>query len=321
MKKVFLALVFLLSVIATSACGSAPRTSSQPPKEESAPREALPQNREAIFREVENDIRMRPISEGEMMAAEVGQSIYSGGSVKSGDDSRARLDLLPEKTIMRVAPNSSFTLDALNNDPHSPFTRLELFLGEIWIVLSGGELDVGTSYGTASVRGSMMSVSFDPDGTGMLVTCLEGHCSLESDTERVEFGAGFASAISEEDQAPSEPRPMSEEEYEEWEQIFPDVEALLEEIEPDKDSKGEENTGASSGQSITYNLNNNCEDIGWTWVFEGATTITVSLAPGERASGTLPPGDYMVTDTLEGEGSNGPNHVPGGTRINFSSCP
>ena len=303
-------IILLLSLL-LSACAP-----SGPPK---PPIAQLSAHREATFAEVENSVKVRPTADDELKTATVGQNLYPGGNAESGEDSRARIDLLPEGTIIRLAPNSSFTLEEFDSNVKTPFTKLQLFSGEIWVILFGGEFETETSYGTASVRGSMMNVSFDPEGAGMLVTCLEGHCALENDAGSVELKEGFSATIAEAGEAPSAPEPISENQVENWKQANPEVEAWLNgtPIAPPIRDEGEPNPN----QPLRYSLNNNCPEGNWHWEFVGTTTYSFTLAPGESISGELPPGDYMITDTLEGAGTHGPDFAKGGGEVDVAACP
>ncbi len=314
-------ILFTLSLL-LSAC--------TPPQENPAPAEELPEKRKAVFVEIENNIEARASAEDQLRPAEIGQKLFPGGNAQSGEDSRARLDLVPEGTIIRLAPNSDFTLEVFKNNDNTPYTRLKLVTGQIWIILFGGELDVDTAYGTATVRGSMMSVSFGEDG--MRVTCLEGHCALENNTGRVELKEGFASVISAEGQPPATPGPIDKSDVDQWQQANPEIEPWLKGTpipkptqnstpEPNPEEKSDDGKG-SEISPIIYNIENNCDpDSGlvWIWEFVGPVTVNFTLNPGESESGQLPPGEYMVTDTLVGESTNGPALVRGGT-IDLKSC-
>ena len=291
MKKVILTLTLTLS-----ACAPPPITSH--------PTEEMLASREATFGEVENSVEVRPSAGDDAENAEVGTTLFVGGSAESGEDGRARLDLLPEKTTIRLAPNSSFTLDSLNNDTTNPATQLNLLFGQIWIILNGGELEVETSYGTASVRGSMMGVGFTPEG-GMLVSCFEGHCALENEAGRTELEEGFASAISTLGEAPSSPKPICGVEIKKWTDADPAIKPQLPKYPTPLPLP------TPTPKPFLYSFTNNCEDLTWTWSFftENGEPHIFNIAPGESISGELPPGEYTITESLEGRGSVGKPQV------------
>lgn len=144
---------------------------------------------------VEPLVEARASASVDFSAAAPGVTLPVGGEARTGEAGRARLDLAPDGTIIRLAPNTHFTVAKLEEDSGNPFTELKLFFGQLYIILSGGELQVQTPSGVASVRGSMMSVSYDPNAKIMTVTCLEGHCSLRNDKGLIELIAGQAADI------------------------------------------------------------------------------------------------------------------------------
>lgn len=121
--------------------------------------------------------------------ASIGLVLLPSGQVKTSDTGRARLDL-SSGTLVRVAPSSLFTLQSNASTPKGPSTVLNLDLGKLFIILKGGNLDVSTPSGVASVRGSYMMVSIDPYTHSTVITCLEGHCSASNPAGSVDFTTG-----------------------------------------------------------------------------------------------------------------------------------
>ena len=152
-------------------------------------------SRTAAISLVEPLVEARASALTDFSAAAPGVMLPVGGEARTGEAGRARLDLAPDGTIIRLAPNTHFTVAKLEEEADNPFTQLELFFGQIYIILSGGELQVQTPSGVASVRGSMMSVSYDPNTKAMTITCLEGHCSLRNENGIIELVAGQAADI------------------------------------------------------------------------------------------------------------------------------
>lgn len=137
--------------------------------------------REALLSEIENTVTARSTSSVEFAPATVGMKIAAGGGLQTGEDGRARIDLTPEGTILRVGPNSSFTLPEITEENDQPKTTIELFFGKVYVLLNGGSLEVKTPSGVASVRGSVLSVEYDPQTKRVVASCLEGHCTLEDE--------------------------------------------------------------------------------------------------------------------------------------------
>ena len=325
MKNVLLTLVTLVFLV--TACGS-PASTAHP-------------DRQATFTLVVNDVRARLDESAAFSPANMGDKLAVGGQAQSGEESRARLDLDPEGTILRLGPNTLFTLETLDDNAGNPFTRLNLVLGQIWIVLAGGSLDVKTPLGTGAVRGSYMSVAFDPS-QGMTVTCLEGHCGVSNAGGTVALTGGQASSVTTEGQPPSPPRPISTEEIGQWQAASPEAVSLLNPeitVVPPFTQEGqpipEKAQGKLNTQPLKFNLNNNCTDasIGpvgdWTWEFvrladtNGAESMErFSIATGQTLSGELPPGQYIITDWFANGEQHGPQIVDSDNASpNAHSCP
>jgi hypothetical protein len=284
---------------------------------ESGPTPGAASDRQATFTLVLNDVQSRDGEEADFAPASQGDVLAGGGQAQSGETGRARLDLAPDGTIVRMGPATLFTLEALEEEAASPVTRLRLFFGQVWIILSGGTLEIESDYGSAAVRGSMMSVTFDAQA-GMVVTCLEGHCSLGNEAGSLELAGGQASSIRARGEAPSPPREMDEGEIRAWEEAVPEAQQVLHPGEAQQESAQAE--GRLNTLPLQFTLSNSCsgEDapnmVGdWRWHFERladangpALSETVIVPNGQIVSGTLPAGQYVVTD----QASNGEVHGP-----------
>ncbi len=208
----------------TNAVVAASVTKTPEPTETAVPA------REAMVSEIENDVFARTSSIEEFIPASVGMGIFPSGGVETGIDGRARLNLLPEETIVRVGPNSSFTIPDIAEENGEPKTTIELFFGKIYILLNGGSLDVNTPTGTASVRGSLLSVEYDPEKNIIEASCLEGHCALENEAgEVVELITGESSYI-QDSLSPIPPERIDREEIQEWLDGIPELKDFLEEL-------------------------------------------------------------------------------------------
>ncbi len=136
--------------------------------------------------------------------------------VQTGVDGRLRVDL-SSGTILRVAPSSLFTL--VSNEPVEGglATKLKLELGRIYVILSGGSMDVDTPSGVASVVGSWMMVEIDPLTQDVTITCLEGDCSAGG----IDFTDGQKVTLFAYDPETGEYRPplledMTGEDFQQW---------------------------------------------------------------------------------------------------------
>ncbi len=143
----------------------------------------------AALKELTGTVDIKQPGAGNFSTASVGMTLRQNGSIQTGDDGRARLDL-STGTIIRVSPSSDFTLVSNQPSSGSLSTQLNLTLGRIFIILEGGSLNVNTPSGVASVRGSYLSVYVDPNTLNVYVTCLEGDCGAGNTAGSVSFGTG-----------------------------------------------------------------------------------------------------------------------------------
>ena len=244
MKRLTSAL--LLLTLWLGACTSNPSaavTESAPDAAPTAPAESAPgessnqasAEREAVLSDFENEVAVKSTSEGEFIPAEKGFVLTQGGSLQTGENGRARLDLKPENTIVRVAPNSSFTLSAITETEGEPKTSIELFFGKVFVLLNGGSLDVETPSGVASVRGSLLSVSYNPSNGRVQAACLEGHCELVNENGEVVDLVEGESAYVDENGEVHELDGIDQDEVQEWLDEAPELGEFLEEL-PDLES-------------------------------------------------------------------------------------
>jgi len=167
--------------------------------------------------------------------AENGMRIQTGGGVETGEASRARLDLLPGGTIIRVGPNSTFVLVSLTEEGGETRTRLELVIGKLFVLLNGDSLEIETPSGVASVRGSLLSVEYDSERSRLEAACLEGECALvDVHGFELELPEGEYSVI-DGDEPPTEPKPMLREDIEDWLEMNPDLGEFMEEVPDPED--------------------------------------------------------------------------------------
>lgn len=197
--------------------------------------EAAVSAREAVLSEIENTVSVRKTSADALVSAEQGMSILEGGSVETGEDSRVRLDLMPEGTIVRVGPNSAFNFSKLADESGQPKTTIQLLFGKVFVLLNGGSLNVETPSGVASVRGSLLSVQYDPESGRITASCLEGDCGISGENgEEVDIPEG-ASSFVEEGQDPNDPYPMDRDDVEDWLNENPEIEDYMSELPDPED--------------------------------------------------------------------------------------
>ncbi len=238
MKKIITSLLLLTWLLGACSTTNTPpvETEAIQPSAQTSPEvapvetESVVRVREAVLSEFENSVLVKVSASDEFVAATQGISILAGGGIETGDDGRARLDLLPEGTIVRVGPSSSFTLPEMTDENGEPKTTLELLFGKVFILLNGGSLDVKTASGVASVRGSVLSVTYNPVTNRVEAVCLEGHCALEDEEgNEVELEEGEKSYI-EDNEEPVDPEEINSEEIQDWLDESPELYEFMDEL-------------------------------------------------------------------------------------------
>ena len=202
--------IFFVLVIALNACAPKPESVASPAAVTTATSSAL----SAMLSEITGKVETRQADQNVFSPAQLNSFLNVNGQALTGTDGRIRLDL-STGTIIRVAPNSLFTLASNEAANGSLNTRVELAIGKLFIILSGGSTQVETPTGTAAVRGSYMSVSYDPNSGETRVTCLEGHCTLSNAFGSVEITAGQTAIITAAGQPPQIGE-MSAEDIQAW---------------------------------------------------------------------------------------------------------
>ena len=194
--KALRSIIFILFLLLT-ACGAQPNPASA---------------QSAILNKPTGKVSVQPKADVDFISATDGYVLNAGGQIQTGDDGRVRLDF-STGTILRVGPSSLFKLESNTPDGNSLVTTIRLELGQAWIILNGGQLNVDTSSGQATVRGSYMSVEFK-DGL-LHVACLEGTCTFHNDSGDYPIPAG---SVLESTGVGAVPviTPMSEQEIQAW---------------------------------------------------------------------------------------------------------
>lgn len=232
-RSVFLLLAL---VVAALACGGplAGSPTSAPAPAATVENTATPISRTAILSELLNQVEARQDAQVDWQTATDGQQIGVGGAAKTSNESRVRIDT-SEGTIVRVAPNSEFELTVFSPQVTNPVTRLKLAVGKLWALVLGiqepGAFEIETPTGSATVRGSLMSVEQDSASGRMLITCLEGQCRLSNPAEvSVDLAAGQQSEIPAPDQDPQPARPMDQTQLEDWLLNFPEAQTAVQRV-------------------------------------------------------------------------------------------
>lgn len=242
MKKTLL-MLFLLLMLSLAGCqpvADAPTPTAAPASTAEiiststplpSPTESTDTDLNATLQEVEGSVEAKDLSEIDFTSAADGRTIQEEGQVRTLDDGYTRVDL-STGTLIRMAPQSYFVLVQNQPEDESLLTRIKLELGQIWVVLNGGSLEVETPSGQAAVRGSYMMVEIDPDTQEELVTCLEGNCTLENPAGIIELVNGQRAKLQPPELTDGEFKlppveGMSERDFAEWLFFAPEAEAIF----------------------------------------------------------------------------------------------
>jgi len=193
------------------------------------------ETRSANISEIRNTVEARESDSADWQTADTGEQIAEGGGVRTGDESRARLDISPDQTVLRIAPNTEFGLETLSPAPTDPVTKFVLEAGKLFAQvtkqLGGGSFEVETPSGVATVRGSLMSAAYQKDSGQMVATCLEGQCRLSQPGGAfTDMTDGQASEIAGPGKAPSPARLMTLAELDEWATEFPETKPIVDRL-------------------------------------------------------------------------------------------
>jgi hypothetical protein len=146
------------------------------------------------------------------------------GQAQTQTAGKVRLDF-STGTIVRLGPNTLFTLQPAEAAAQGLGIRLKMTLGKLWVILNGGSLHVDTPSGVAAVQGSYLSVTIGPDGE-LRITCLEGDCSVSNNAGTVYIvGGQTASANGPNDHA--RVGVMTAQDYQDWLNNSPESASLV----------------------------------------------------------------------------------------------
>ena len=208
----------------------------------------------ATVKETTGSVTIKQAGQDNFSAASVGDILQLHGEVQTGSSSTARLDL-PSGTIIRVAPSSMFTLEVNKQSSNGLTTTLNLTLGQIFIILKSGSLDITVPSGVASVRGSFMSALIYPGSSKVFVECLEGHCAATNNAGKVDLTNGQKGILvytgAGADQSP-QLTVMNQNDYASWLAISPESTDIV-------NQSGNGQNGGKSGPNCQPTHDNPCK--------------------------------------------------------------
>src|SRR5258707_7086903 len=190
-----------LAALAANACRFGPGGLPNPATATASQLPATPAvsptlpGRTGVLNDLVGNVQSRPAGGGKDLPATNGQTLGEGSQVHTGAGSKAKITL-SDGTILRLRPDTLVTLDRLAGDLNNPFTRLLLALGKVFVILKSGQLEVQSPVGVASVTGSFLSLEYQTGTNTVLVTCLEGNCTLRNDQGGTALTTGQAASLS-----------------------------------------------------------------------------------------------------------------------------
>jgi LysM repeat protein len=246
----------------------------------------------AILNEVEGQVFLLKSDGENFETISDGIEIEVGDQVLTMEDSQVKIDL-SSGTKIRLGTLSSFILmEAMNTKEIGPFAKIKLDTGKLWIILNGGQVDVDTPSGLASVRGSYLHVWVNSQTGETMISCLEGVCDLSNNMGKVELIAGQNAMVSGISSIPAQGL-MSNEDVEEWLEMNPEATMVMDEVratvasysDPATESPIETATNTSS--PLPSGTKTPAETL----------TPTISLIPSETPI-TCGPNDTWISYTI-----------------------
>jgi ferric-dicitrate binding protein FerR (iron transport regulator) len=221
----------LMATVAANACrfgpgglANAPTHTASPAPATAAASATLP-GRTAVLTDLVGIVLSGPAGGAKDVPAVNGQVLSEGAQVQTGKASKAKINL-NDGTILRLRPDTLITLDRLASDLNNPFNRLLLALGKVFVILKTGQLEVQTPLGVATVTGSFLSVEYQADTNTVVVTCLEGNCTLRNDQSGTALSTGQAASLTGGAGATPVLRWMTQDEIQAWLADNPEAQAV-----------------------------------------------------------------------------------------------
>jgi LysM repeat protein len=194
-----LGVIFLVGSLSLGACtrffdSPGPATSSAPVASATPilaatptlpPVVLAPEGRRATVSEIVNIAESQNFAEGNFEPVQDGTLIGPGGVVRTGDNSRARIDLGNSATI-RLDANTVFGVASMTDSKGIPLNVISLNQGRLWVTVNQGSVQVVTSLGLASVRGSFAVFTLnsgnpnDVTDDTLTLDCIEGLCAVQT---------------------------------------------------------------------------------------------------------------------------------------------
>jgi hypothetical protein len=216
-KTLYFLILIALSLLTACSLPSIGGLGGDTPAEQTAasnPLQNVADPQTAVVGEAQGQVDLREPGATDFVDAEIGDPLVINGQLRTGDDSRSRVDFV-DGTIVRVGPRTTFTLTEITDAEGGIIKRLQMEFGKVWVILNGGALNVDTPAGVASVRGSYLAIRYNEETGEFWITCLEGTCSMQTDAGEVTLGAGQSASVMGADESP-DGEMMDAEDFQDW---------------------------------------------------------------------------------------------------------
>ena len=198
----------------------APQPSATPTPTPAPTPTPLPDGVQITVEEVVNRVETQVVASGaEFAPAAIGQPLRTGDFVKTFERSQARIDIDIGELVrtVRTAPSTLWRLGEFTVEDGAV---IELASGTVFVIDDGSPeghapLRVVTPTGSASPRGTWMSVAYDPATDVTTVRCFIGSCVAENELGSVELQAGEKTSFGN-DAPPAPPEPLTQQEIDEF---------------------------------------------------------------------------------------------------------
>lgn len=217
-----------------------------------------------------------------------GEWLAAGSSLTTEAKGSARLHFV-DGTVVRLGANTHLVVTGTSSDGF--VKRLQMFAGDLWAMLAGGELQVKSPVGVASVRGSYIHISFTSQNQTYTAECFEGQCTLSTNAGTTNLTSGQKCSTTGGDQ-PCPPRQMTREELMAFINQLPESQTILATVGPiltaapsATQPRGGQGTVPGGGQTISGNTIGGALNVGSANVSFGRGTCVVMCS----AMSTLDP--------------------------------
>ena len=268
---------------------------------------AVPE-RTATIRQQSGTVETRTSANGTWTPAVLNQVLSEGSQIRTAAGSQAVIGLT-EGSHIYLGDATQLTLSQLNPFLDSQLTTLDLTQGQVWVLLTGGALDVQTTpYGVASARTAYLSVEFKPQSHTVNVTCLQGTCGFGS----VLIPAGYKLADAANNQSPEQ---MQLADYGAWGVAVPEATQLAY-LATEAIAQGSATIPAVASSTATPTQPATAMPTGTT-----VPTATDTLAPNTPSATPQPPTATLAPTMTPFPSPTSPVMLPTVTPLPFTPLP